>query len=88
MLDQLMGESTRMTTISTPLWRTTREVRYVEPGAPLYKGGNVTILFLRHVFFLISVIRHPYFRFTPLHEETDYYLLAFPSRSDSFIVPL
>ena len=50
--------------------------------------GGVTIFFLSHVFFLISVVRFPYFRFAPLHEETHHYLLAFPSYSSSFIIPL
>ena len=48
----------------------------------------VTIFFLHHMFFLISVVHCPYFRFAPLHEETDSYLLAFPPHCDSFIVPL
>ena len=55
-LDRLMGEPTRMTTTSTPLWMTTREMVCVEPGAQIYKGGNVMISFLSHVFFLISVV--------------------------------
>ena len=88
MLDQLMGESTRMMTTSIPLWRTTRRVRYVEPGSRIYEGGNVMIFFLSHVFFLISIVRHPYFHFAPLHEEMDAYLLVFLLHSDPFIVPL
>ena len=55
-LDQLMGEPTRTTKTSTPLWMTTREMVCVEPGARIYEGGNVTISFLSHVFFLISVV--------------------------------
>ena len=48
----------------------------------------VTIFFLCHVFFLVSVVWCPYFCFAPLHKEMDSYLLAFPLHSDSFIVPL
>ena len=48
----------------------------------------VTIFFLHHVFFLISVVCRPYFRFAPLHKEMDFYLLAFLPHHDSFIVPL
>ena len=55
-LDRLMGEPTRTTTISTPLWTTTREMECIEPGARLYEGGNVTISYLYHVFFLISIV--------------------------------
>ena len=88
MLDQLMKEPTRMMMTLTPLWRMTEKVGHVEPGARMYKGGNVTIFFLSHVFFLVSVVRHLYFHFAPLHEEMDSYLLAFPSYSDFFIVPL
>ena len=88
MLDQLMEEPTRMTMTSTPLWRMTKEVKYIEPGARIYEGGNVTIFFLSHVFFLVSVVCRPYFCFAPLHEEMDSYLLAFPPHSNSFIVPL
>ena len=80
-LDQLMGGPTRMTTISTPLWTTTRGMEYIEPGARLYEGGNVTISYLYHVFFLISVVRRPYFSFAPSHIVTDLYLLAFPDYS-------
>ena len=49
---------------------------------------TVTIFFLSHVFFLVSVVRYPYFRFAPSHEETHHYLLTFPSYSSSFIIPL
>ena len=47
---------TPMTMTSTPLWMTTRESVCIEPGAQVYEGGNVTISFLSHVFFLISVV--------------------------------
>ena len=56
MLSPLMGESIQMTTTSTPLWMTTREMVCVKPGAQIYEGGIVTIFFLCHVFFLISVV--------------------------------
>lgn len=48
----------------------------------------VTIFFLSHVFFLVSLVQYPYFRFAPSYEETDHYLLAFPSYSSSLIIPL
>ena len=54
-LATLMGGPTPTTTTSTPLWMITREMVCVEPGARIYEGGNVTISFLFHVFFLISV---------------------------------
>ena len=50
--------------------------------------GTVTIFFLSHVFFLVSIVRHPYFRFAPSYEETNHYLLAFLSYSSAFILPL
>ena len=53
-----------------------------------YAREIVTIFFLSHVFFLVSVVRYPYFHFAPSHEETYHYLLAFLSYSSSFIVPL
>ena len=53
----LMEELTLTTTTSTPLWMTTRRMVHIEPGAPVYEGGNVTIFFLSHVFFLVSVVR-------------------------------
>ena len=87
-LDRLIGEPTRMTTISTPLWMTTREMVCVEPGARLYEGGNVTISFLYHVFFLISIVRRPYFSFAPSIIVTDLYLLAFPDYSLPLLFPL
>ena len=87
-LTALMGELTQMMTFSTPLWMTTREVRYIKPGAQMYKGGNVTIFFLSHVFFLISIVQYPYFRFAPSHEETDHCLLTFSLYSSPFIFPL
>ena len=49
---------------------------------------TVMIFFLSQVFFLVSVVCCPYFRFTPLHEEMNSYLLTFLPCSDSFIVPL
>ena len=49
----------------------------------MYEGGIVTISFLSHVFFLISVVRCPYFSFAPSYQETDRYLLAFLSYSSS-----
>ena len=52
----LMGEPTLMTMTSTPLWMMTRGLVCIEPGAQIYEGGNVTISFLSHVFFLISVV--------------------------------
>ena len=59
------------------LWMMNKGFRYVEPGTQMYEGGNVTIFFLSHIFFLISVIRCPYFRFAPQYEEVDHYLLTF-----------
>ena len=50
--------------------------------------NSVTISFLSHIFFLVSVVCHFYFHFAPLYEETDFYLLAFPSCSIPFIIPL
>ena len=88
MLDRLMGEPTLTTTTSTPLWRTTKKVRYVKPGARVYEGGNVTISFLSHVFFLVYLVHHPYFCFTLSYKEVDLYLLACLSYSNPFIVPL
>ena len=52
----LTGEPTPTMMTSTPLWMTTRGWVCIEPGAQIYKGGNATISFLSHVFFLISVI--------------------------------
>ena len=49
---------------------------------------HVTIFFLSHVFFLITIVQCPYSCFAPLHEETDHYLLAFPPYSFSLIIPL
>ena len=48
----------------------------------------VTIHFLSFVFFLISVVQHPYIHFAPLHEETDHYLLTFGPSSNFLFVPL
>ena len=56
MFATLMEESTLMTTTSTPLWMTTRRMVHIEPGARVYEGGNVTIFFLSHVFFLVSAV--------------------------------
>ena len=39
---------------------------------------GVMISFLSHVFFLISIVRCPYFSFAPSYKETNQYLLAFP----------
>ena len=49
---------------------------------------NVTISFLSHVFFLVSIVQHPYFSFAPSYQETDRYLLAFPSYSSPLVLPL
>ena len=87
-LDALTMEPTPTMTTLTPLWMMIEKAQNVEPGARVYKRGNVTISFLSHVFILVSIVYCPYFRFTPLYEETDFYLLAFPSRSIPFIVPL
>ena len=88
MFAALMEEPIQMTTTSIPLWMTTRGMVRIKPGARMYKGGNVTIFFLSHIFFLVSIVRYPYFHFAPSHEETDYYLLVFPLYSSSFIIPL
>ena len=48
----------------------------------------VTIYFLSHVFFLVSVVRHPYFSFAPSYQEIDQYLLVFPSYSSPLVFPL
>ena len=55
-LDTLMQDPTQRMMIPIPLWMTNERLRYVEPGAQIYKGGNVTIFFLSHVFFLIFVV--------------------------------
>ena len=52
----LTGEPIPTTMTSTPLWMMTRGLVCTEPGAQIYEGGNVTISFLSHVFFLISVV--------------------------------
>ena len=83
-----MGGLTLTTTTSIPLWMITKEMVCVEPGARVYEGGNVTISFLSHVFFLISVVRRPHFSFAPSYEEIDQYLLAFPTYSSSLLFPL
>ena len=83
-----MGEPTLTTMTSTPLWMTTREVVPVEPGARIYEGGNVTISFLFHVFFLVYVVRRPYFSFAPSYQEIDLYLLAFPDYSSPLLFSL
>ena len=84
----LMEELILTTTTSTPLWMTTRELMCIKPGAQMYEGGNVTISFLTHVFFLISVVRHPYFSFAPFYKETNHYLLAFLTYSSPLMLPL
>ena len=56
MFATLMEELTLTTTTSTPLWMTTRRMVCIEPGARVYERGNVTIFFLSHVFFLVSVV--------------------------------
>ena len=56
----LMEGPTPMMMTSTPLWMITRNMICVEPGARIYEGGNVTISFLSHVFFFISIVRRPY----------------------------
>ena len=66
----------------------TKEVKRIKPGAQMYQGGNVTISFLSHVFFLVSVVHRPYFHFSPLHEEVDLYLLAFPHSCPVLCFPL
>ena len=76
-LTALMEGPTLRMMISTPLWMMNERLRYVEPGAQMYEGGNVMNFFLCDVFFFIAVIHHPYFCFASLHEETDDYLLAF-----------
>ena len=50
--------------------------------------GTVTISFLYHVFFLISIVRHPFFSFAPSHIVTNLYLLAFPDYSLPLLFPL
>ena len=87
-LTALMKEPIPMTMTSTPLWITTRGIGHIEPGARVYEGSNVTIFFLSHVFFLITVVQCPYSCFAPLHEETDHHLLTFPPYSSSLIIPL
>ena len=87
-LEAFMEGTTLMTMISTPLWMTTREVRCIEPEAQIYEGGNVTIFFLSHVFFLISIVWYPHFCFAPSYKETNHYLLAFPLYSSSLTLPL
>ena len=87
-LATLMEAPTQTTMTSTPWWMTTREVVHVEPGAQIYEGGNVMISFLSHVFFLISVVRCPYFSFAPSYREIDLYLLAFPNYSSPLLFPL
>ena len=84
----LMWEPTQTMMTSTPLWMTTKGLVCIEPGARIYKGGNVTISFLSHVFFLISIVRCPYFSFAPSYQETNQYLLAFLSYSPPLVLPL
>ena len=56
MLRALMGEPIWMMTTSTPLWMTSRKMAHIKPGAQMYKGGNVAIFFLSHIFFLVSIV--------------------------------
>ena len=56
MFAALMEELTLTMMTSTPLWMTTRRMVHIEPGARVYEGGNVTVFFLSHVFFLVSVV--------------------------------
>ena len=49
---------------------------------------DVTISFLFHVFFLVYVVRCPYFSFTPSYQEIDLYLLAFPDYSSPLLFSL
>ena len=56
MLTALMGEPTLTMMTSTPLWMMTRGMVCIEPGARVYEGGNVTISFLSHVFFLVTIV--------------------------------
>ena len=58
------------------------------PDYKSFSSPVVTISFLSHIFFLISVVRHPYFSFAPSYEETDLYLLAFPEYSSPLMFPL
>ena len=88
MLNTLIPDHTWRTMTSIPLWMTTERLRYVKPGARMYEGGNVTIFFLSHVFFLILIVCHPYFCFAPQYEEVDNYLLAFDSSSFPLFLPL
>ena len=87
-LETLMLDSTQRMMTSIPLWMMNERLRYVEPGAQIYEGGNVMIFFLSRVFFLIRVICHPYFHFTPQYKEVDHYLLAFNPLSLPLFLPL
>ena len=88
-LEASMLNPTQRTTTSIPLWITNERLRNVEPGAhQIYKGGNVTIFFLSHVFFLIFVIHCPYFHFTPQYEEVNHYLLTFDPLSSPLLLLL
>ena len=79
-LEALMGGPIWTTMTSTPLWMTTREMVYIKPGARMYEGGNVTIFFLSHVFFLVIVVCHPYTSLLYMRRVTITYLPfhAFP----------
>lgn len=46
----------------------------IESGAQMYKGGNVTIQFLCHTFFLLSITQCSYPFPIPSHEMTNRYL--------------
>ena len=87
-LAAFMEGPTWRTTISTPLWMMNERLRYVEPGAQMYKGGNVTTFFLCLIFFLLTVVHCPYFSFAPQYKETEHYLLAFPSYSSPLLILL
>ena len=56
----------------------------IEPGAQLYEGGNVTIQFLCHTFFLLSITQHPYPSLCLSVEVVDRYLLALGPHVISF----
>ena len=72
-LDLALAQKVQLSTQSDPL---------------VLRALNVTIFFLSHVFFLVSIVQYPYFCFAPSHEEIHHYLLAFLSYSSSFIIPL
>ena len=65
---------------------------FLSQGMPkiicLHPKFSVTISFLYHIFFLISIVQRPYFSFAPSHSVTDLYLLAFPDYSRPLLFPL